>query len=267
VDSVTNESELKQPGGPQDVLDRATIDTIEELHSTVLQVEAEQRFGLFGGRRSAQLEEAQGAERAFLAEHDFATYNDYRLRIRRSTVSPPAPAAPPRAATAEVAADGPPERDEAMDAETITALAVKASTAVPPRRDPGPPELTVGRPSTETQPPPNSGEFQTASAELLDSVRAEMASWVAARIETLEAQSAEIVDRATREAAELVARADGVYEMTQALANEVTRRAEALVNATSDMPAAIAQTRDRVTTELNELGTASERPILHPAAR
>jgi hypothetical protein len=267
VDSVTSESDVDQPGGPQDVLDRATIDTIEELHSTVLQVEAEQRFGLFGGRRSARLEEAEAAERAFLAGHDFATYNDYRLRIRRSTVSPPAPAAPPTAATEEVAGNSPRDQDETMDAEAITGVGRKAPTAAPAGSNPGPPELGAGRPSTETQPSPQSDEFQTTSAQLLDNVRAEAASWVASRIETLDAQSAEILDRATREAAELVARANGVYEMTQALVDDVTRRAEALVKATSEVPAAIAQTRERVTTVLNEMRTASERPILHPATR
>jgi hypothetical protein len=250
-----------------DALDPGTIARIEELHSTVLQTEAEQRFGLFGGRRSAQLEEAEAAERAFLAEHDFATYNDYRLRIRRSTVSPPAAAAPPRAATEQVAGDSPREQDQAPEAKAITGVAGNALTAAPPWRNPGLPELTVGGPLSETQPPPHIGEFQTASARLLDQVRAEAASWVALRIETLEAQSAELIDRATREAAELVARANGVYEMTQSLANEVTRRAEALMDATSEVPAAIAQTRDRLTTVLNELRTAGERPILHPAAR
>ena len=95
-------------------------------------------------------------------------------------------------------------------------------------------------------------------------MRAEAAQWVSSQIDTVDAQSAEIVDRATQEALELVARATGVYEMTQALVDEVTRRAEALVAATSDVPAALAQTRDRVTTVLNELRSASERPILHP---
>jgi hypothetical protein len=261
VDNVINESDINQQGGPQDVLDRATIDTIEELHSAMLQAEAEQRFGLFGGRRSAHLGEAEAAERAFLAEHDFATYNDYRLRIRRSTVSRPAPARPPAAATEAVAGNGRREQDEA---EMTTARVGEVPTPVLPWTNPGRPELTTGRPpSIEPQPAPKSGEFQTASTQLLDDVRAEAAGWVSSRIETADAQSAEIVDRATREAAELVERANGVYEMTQALVREVTRRAEAIVDATTHVPAAVAQTRERVTAVLTELRTASERPILH----
>jgi hypothetical protein len=54
-----------------------------------VRAEAEQRFGLLRGKRTRQVAEAEAAEQAFLNEHGFATYNDFRLRIRRSTVADP----------------------------------------------------------------------------------------------------------------------------------------------------------------------------------
>jgi hypothetical protein len=73
----------------RDVLDRETIERIEELHAAVVRAEAEQRFGLLRGKRTRQVAEAEAAEQAFLHEQGFATYNDFRLRIRRSTVAEP----------------------------------------------------------------------------------------------------------------------------------------------------------------------------------
>src|SRR5690242_12737051 len=73
----------------RDVLDRETIEKIEELHAAVVRAEAEQRFGLLRGKRTRQVAEAEAAEQAFLNLHGFATYNDFRLRIRRSTVADP----------------------------------------------------------------------------------------------------------------------------------------------------------------------------------
>jgi hypothetical protein len=73
----------------RDVLDRETIERIEELHAAVVRAEAEQRFGLLRGKRTRQVAEAEAAEQAFLSENGFATYNDFRLRIRRSTVVEP----------------------------------------------------------------------------------------------------------------------------------------------------------------------------------
>jgi hypothetical protein len=77
------------PNRMRDVLDRETIEKIEELHAVVVRAEAEQRFGLLRGKRTRQVAEAEAAEQAFLNEHGFATYNDFRLRIRRSTVADP----------------------------------------------------------------------------------------------------------------------------------------------------------------------------------
>jgi len=73
----------------RDVLDRETIEKIEELHAAVVRAEAEQRFGLLRGKRTRQAGEAEAAEQEFLHLHGFATYNDFRLRIRRSTVAEP----------------------------------------------------------------------------------------------------------------------------------------------------------------------------------
>ncbi len=91
-------SAVSAPSVGDDVLDRETIDTIEELHSAVVQAEAEQRFGLTRGRRPRPPVEAQAAEHAFLAVRGFATYNDFRLRIRRSTAGPGAARGPSRVA-------------------------------------------------------------------------------------------------------------------------------------------------------------------------
>ncbi len=71
------------------MLDRDTIEQIEELHAAVVRAEAEQRFGLLRGKRTRQVAEAEAAEQAYLNAQGFATYNDFRLRIRRSTVFEP----------------------------------------------------------------------------------------------------------------------------------------------------------------------------------
>jgi hypothetical protein len=69
-----------------DVLSVETISRIEELHSTVLWAEKERRFGMLRPRRAEELLAAQSAEQEFLDEHGFASYTDFRLRIRRSKV-------------------------------------------------------------------------------------------------------------------------------------------------------------------------------------
>ncbi len=85
-------------------LDSATISAIETLHATVLKAEAEQRFGLLRGRRTKQLTEAEEAENEFLERNGFATYNDFRLRVRRSTPAPPPPPPLPAPVVTEAAA-------------------------------------------------------------------------------------------------------------------------------------------------------------------
>jgi len=85
-------------------LDAATISGIEALHAAVLKAEAEQRFGLLRGRRSKQLTEAEEAEKEFLDRNGFATYNDFRLRVRRSTPAPPPPPPLPAPVVTEAAA-------------------------------------------------------------------------------------------------------------------------------------------------------------------
>jgi len=85
-------------------LDSATISGIEALHAAVLKAEAEQRFGLLRGRRSKQLTEAEEAENEFLERNGFATYNDFRLRVRRSTPAPPPPPPLPAPVVTEAAA-------------------------------------------------------------------------------------------------------------------------------------------------------------------
>jgi hypothetical protein len=72
-----------------DALDPSTVARIEELHSASLNAEAERRFAPLKGWRGQEPTEAKLAEEAFLNEHGFATYNDFRLRIRRSAVALP----------------------------------------------------------------------------------------------------------------------------------------------------------------------------------
>jgi len=77
-----------------DVLSTDTIARIEELHTAVLWAEKERRFGMLRARRAEELRAAMSAEEEFLNEQGFATYNDYRLRIRRSQVERPEPVEP-----------------------------------------------------------------------------------------------------------------------------------------------------------------------------
>ncbi|HVM63613.1 MAG TPA: hypothetical protein VMU14_02045 [Acidimicrobiales bacterium] len=81
---------------PGDVLDADTIWKIEQLQTAVLELEGERRFGR-SSARSGELEALQKEVQALLEEHGFASYNDYRLCVRRAraatTVGPP-PSAP-----------------------------------------------------------------------------------------------------------------------------------------------------------------------------
>jgi hypothetical protein len=84
TDTAVGDDRETAAASPNDVLDRGTIDRIEELHGAVMRAEAEHRFGLMRSKRTPEAIEAEAAERAFLAEHGFAGYTDYRLRIRRA---------------------------------------------------------------------------------------------------------------------------------------------------------------------------------------
>jgi hypothetical protein len=247
------------PDQDQDALDRTTIETIEELHSEVVQAEAEQRFGLLRGRRSAQLADAQAAEEAFLSQHGFATYNDYRLRIRRSTISSPDP---DEVQGEPARTDRHDERNEIAEVQPIPTEVVPEPVITPPSL-PMAPQWEPVRPASGWQPAP-SGEFSSESAPLLDAIRAGAEAWVTSRLEQAEIRCAEIIDRATREAAELVGRATGVSEMTQALVSDVTSRAEAVASVTSELASLIAQAQNRAAGILEDLRASAERPILQP---
>jgi hypothetical protein len=70
-----------------DVLDAEVVDRIEELHNAVMVVDGERRS--MWGKRAALPTVAEAAEEAYLAAQGFASYTDFRLRIRRTVVAEP----------------------------------------------------------------------------------------------------------------------------------------------------------------------------------
>jgi hypothetical protein len=91
---------------PDDVLDAGVIWKIEHLHSAVLEMEGERRFGR--SVRSEELTALQAEEQELLEAHGFTSYNDFRLRVRRSTAVAPPPAADERTVAAEAAEEAEP---------------------------------------------------------------------------------------------------------------------------------------------------------------
>jgi hypothetical protein len=155
-----------------DVLDTPTIERIEELHGAVVWAEKDRRFGMLRPRRDEEIRAARSAEEVFLNEHGFATYTDYRLRVRRSRVAAPAqvdrkepiaapePVAPPEpVAVAEMDA-------EAEAAEEVTAEASLPETVpdvTPAVVDVGP-EPVAAPPPLLAEPAPDAGTVEWAAA-------------------------------------------------------------------------------------------------------
>jgi hypothetical protein len=140
---------------PDDVLDAGTIWKIEQLQGAVLELEGERRFGRSPGR-SGELEALQDEVQALLEAHGFTSYNDYRLRVRRSraaTTVDPRPAAPavppaPRAGAAPepyLEADGPEPYLEADGPEPTADANNHPEGAPPPAREPAEGLVVLGQ--------------------------------------------------------------------------------------------------------------------------
>jgi hypothetical protein len=266
----------------RDVLDREAIDKIEALHSAVVRAEAEQRFGLLRGKRSRQLVEAEAAEQGFLEEQGFATYNDFRLRIRRSTISEE----PQEAGESSTYVwdddydergffpDGegePNDPDDHGDTDPETHADEGTGDHLSPEEGsedmaplPEPAAMQAAPPPPMAPPPPipatrpddgaaSNLDLRRLTEPLFATLQAETDKYVAARMETAERQAADIVNRASREAAEIIGRAARMHEAVKSLVEDVTRQSETFLGITEDLPARIAQIRDGVSTDLRNL--------------
>jgi len=211
------------------MLDRETVRRIEELHAVVLQTEAAQRFGLFRGKKSAEFADAEAAELAFLNEQGFASYTDFRLRIRRSGIeSTAAPAlAPPPAA--------PPQPARLADDGNVAMLDI----ADPP--GPGRPDDRGNLPPMEPEQPAREHPRQLTAAPsdfaavvqaydvFCTRLGAEMDEFVHARLELAERDASEAFDTAAQEAAQLLNRTQALHAATALLIQELGRRGRDVV--------------------------------------
>jgi len=200
----------ERPVHAEDALDRGTVDRIEELHAAVARAEAAQRFGLFRGKKSTELADAEAAELAYLSAYGFASYTDYRLRIRRSMVTPP-------------------RADEATGA---------VQAAPVPQERPGTSKVTVSaRPagSDGGQGPPPRGlaaecrGAEQAYEEFLMRLQAETDDLVRRRLEFAERRASEVFGAAAQEAADLLNGASVMHEGVASLTEEIVQRWRAVL--------------------------------------
>ena len=249
--------------GADDVLDRETVDRIEELHAAVAHAEAEQRFGMLRGKRSAHFTEAEDAERAFLNSLGFASYNDYRLRIRRSTAatgwadergadgrSEPPPAGAPEATDAggpvwaqageaderavaeplDEASGGPDQPHESPAAVFQRPPEVLAPGAERPER--GPLARGVNRGRAEGA-PALCAELAYAVDGFFAQLCAETDRLVEDRLKAAEQQAAGIREQAAHEAAELMGQARVVGDAVKAVVDNLAHLSDVVLRATS----------------------------------
>jgi vacuolar-type H+-ATPase subunit H len=259
----------------RDVLERETIDKIEELHGAVVRAEAEQRFGLLRGKRSRSLVEAEAVEQTFLQEHGFDSYNDFRLRIRRSTsLGHPEPAAPTFAwdddndhglSTGTAGTETETETETGTDTGADEAFRDPESSQegreqMGPLPDPAPAQAAPPPPIPATAPRGDSDNVASASNDfrrltepLFATLQAETDKFLAARIEAAERQAAEILNRASKEAAEIIGRAARMHEAVKSLVEDVTRQSEAFLGLTEELPVRLGEIRENVAADLQAL--------------
>jgi len=200
---------------PADALDPRTVDEIERLRSAVMHAEAEQRFGVGRTRRTELLVAAEEAERAFLNAQGFASYNDYRLRIRRSTVIATANVGPisampdiPTSGPDGVAADTPaesgiPSARPRSDSHAAADLAV--DTLPSGRIDAAPQDVEATEFSSLVD------AYSTAIATATD-------ERAAAIIDAAEAQATDILAEASARAADIAEHAERLRDVARAVA-------------------------------------------------
>jgi hypothetical protein len=214
VDHVTStgsiddrESDEWSPRPPDDVLDADVVKRIEELHTAVLWAENDHRSTR--GKRGATPTVAEAAEQAYLAEHGFATYNDFRLRIRRVVVT----AEPPQGLAAE-----PPQRF-AAEREVV----VDES------------ELSPG------------DALQRRVARLLAAFRVDAERLISFQVMHVDMRVAEILGRASAEADEILLGATQHREAALTSVKKATRRAKRFLAATDMVPVSIKDAREQAT--------------------
>jgi hypothetical protein len=233
MDLMSPVDELKES---EDALDAEVISKIEELHSAaVVWGQAEHRFGIWG-KRGPSTSEAEEAEQAYLAEHGFATYNDFRLRTRHSTLTLALPTPPPPPHWAEHPVgnhsedlEGPPEPG-----------------AVSARGDDWDPALSHDGYAAD--------QLRRRIAPLVAAVQADADRLITLQIEQLELRTAQILSRASEEAAEILHRATQHYDAVLALVEEPLRRTDHLVALTDGISTMIGDAQDEVAALSRALG-------------
>ena len=271
-----------------DALGRETIDEIESLHAAAVRAEAEQRFGLLKGRRPQQPTGAEAAELRFLARHGFASYTDFRLRIRRSTVTPAHatnPVAPcddeqvwfaedepisgatgttpgPRVVESVVDSDSP-----AHGADMATGSA-QAERTQPPDRS----ESTMPRWDRPTV--PSTTDVRALTEPVYAALEAETGRFIASRIDAAATREADIIERASIQAAEILAhaaieaadladRAIGDADAAEATAARLILHCTHLLVIADGLAAPVASIRTHLAADIDALRAA---PDAHPPA-
>jgi len=226
-----------------DTLDPPTVDRIEALHSAVLAAEAERRFSKFGGRRAQELEDARAAEQEFLDAQGFASYNDYRLRIRRSA-----------AVVTPVVGDAPSSGDDAGAAGNREAPCDPGGPCgpvdgeVPAVPDAGPEQLVT---SGVAQAVPAVAPLQTGP--FMAELKRELDAYLTDQSKIADARAARIVEDASRRGADVVAHARRRLEEAELLMAQATGLAQQMSASTAGFLSAAEDSARRFEGVLMEL--------------
>jgi hypothetical protein len=200
-----------------DVLDSATIARIEELHNAVLEAEAERRFGR---RRTHELEDARATEQEFLDTHGFASYNDYRLRIRRSGTAVVAPQAGDRPFVAD---DNGASVDAALPPGSAHESPAPDGNALP-LADGGPERVSEAQDTCAS-----SALSALRPGPLLAAFESGLDEYVARQTELADIKVVKVLDNANRRAADILAHARTSVDDAEALVAEAIAVAERMV--------------------------------------
>ena len=210
-----------------DALDPSTVATIEELHTAVLRAEAGRRFG---GRNSHEIDEARSAEHAFLQERGFATYNDYRLRIRRSTV-----------ATSTTAVEGAVNPSEAAVSDSASLAAPSDQGVVAEAPEPEMAVASPDQPVTAGATNPSQQPAPLQAGPFIASLKRELDGYLAEQNALVEDRAAEILGAASRHAGEMLAQARRSLDQMDTFMAEATALASRMAAATESMLPVVAE--------------------------
>jgi len=240
---VTHDDEAPPPPDDPlraDTLHPATVEEIERLRSAVLNAEAEQRFSVGRGRKSDLLLAAEEAERIFLNAHDFATYNDYRLRIRRSIALP---------ATQAVANEDPrPDAEGSEPGDASGSAATGPDVASELAQDPAVCQSVVDpRPQEDLTPADSSGgDLWALVRRFEDDVTTGVDALVTARLSEAEMQAADVLARASTQAEEISTQVARLRAAAQSAADATARHLETLLTLTESVPTEIERVRGKL---------------------